>query len=361
MKIKYKFLIISIILLGAVSFTPLFVRAQDENTASLTDETISGDASQALAESADLDNELETLDEVQVDEVKSIPSGFGFWWRNIREWTSVALTVNPVKKAEKQLKFAEERTRLADYIIKNSADPKVQEKAQKMLEKANGYMQKIEDKKDDLAKKADERSQKLLKNITKHYLNKERILEKIEDKLPPEKLEEFQQTRQQIEARRKNFLDNLQNNPNVTKEIKNKAIDVLSRVENLQQRREEFRTQQKGILEEIKAGNQDAKKQFEELRREKQQKTEQVKEQFKEQKQEIINRIKSGEKEAVEKLKELNQERQKETAKIREEVKQKAVEFKQEIQQKRKEGLQKIQENKEQLKEKIKNIESVDN
>ncbi|MEK7540976.1 MAG: hypothetical protein AAB529_01930 [Patescibacteria group bacterium] len=360
MKVKYKFLIISVVLLGAVS-VPLFIKAQDENTASLTNETISDEASQALTESAGLDDELETLDGVQVDEAKSMPSNFGFWWKNAREWTSLALTINPVKKAEKQLRFAEERTKLANYIIQNSTDPKVQEKAQKMLEKANGYMQKIEDKKDDLAKKADERSQKLLKNIAKHYLNKERLLEKIEDKLPPEKLEEFQQFRQQVKARQKVFLDNLQNNPNVTKEIKNKAIDVLSRVENLQQRREEFRTQQKGILEEIKAGNQDAKKQFEELRREKQQKTEQVKEQFKEQKQEIINRIKSGEKEAVEKLKELNQERQKETAKIREEVKQKAVEFKQEIQQKRKEGLQKIQENKEQLKEKIKNIESVDN
>lgn len=250
---KYKFLIVSIILLGLVLFAPLAVKAQDE---------------------------LETLEGVSVDEVKSIPSGFGFWWRNVKEWTSLAFTFDPVKKAEKQLKFAEGRARLADYIIENSDDSKVQEKAEKMLEKANQYMQKIEERKDVLIEKADERSQKLLNNIAKHYLNKERIMEKIEDKIPVEKIEQFQQFRQTTGELRQGFLDNLQNNSNVPQEVKDKISDVLSQVQNVHQVREEIRAQQKPLLEEIKAGNVEARQQFGELRQERQQKKTQIQQQI---------------------------------------------------------------------------------
>lgn len=353
MTAKYRFFVISVIILGLMSFIAPIVKAQ-ENSVPLTDETISSEADQAIEESASLDNELEPLDEIEITEVKSVPSGFGFWWRDVREWTSLALTLNSVKKSEKHLKFAEERARLADYIIQNSTDPKVQEKAQQMLEKANQYMQKIEDRKDDLVKKTDEKSQKLLRNIAKHYLNKERVLEKIEDKLPPEKIEKFQQFRKAIKEKDKNFFDNLKNNPNVPQEIKNKVTNVLSRVENIHKIREKFRTQQRDILEKIKAGSKEAKEQFEELRRERKQNQEQIREQFKEKKQKIINRIKEGGEGVVKELKDLNQERQKEAAKIRGEIKQKAKEIKDGIQQKRQEGRLKIQEQKEQLKEQIK-------
>ncbi len=330
---KYRFLIISFVVLGlALSFANS-VQAQENN-----------ETDQVLAESAILDDEPEDLEGVEITEVKSVPSNFGFWWRNIREWTSLALTLDPVAKSEKQLKFAEERMRLANYIIGNSADPKVQEKAQQMLEKANQYMQRIEEKKDDLAKRTDEKSQKLLRNITKHYLNKERVLEKIEDKLPPEKLEEFQELRQNYKERFEKILDDLQNNPNVPQEVKDRVADVLSQAKNIQQAREEFRTQQKDILEEIKAGSQEAREKLEELRQERKQNLEELREQFKDKRDEIIDRIKEGEKEAVDELKELNKDRQEDFAKIREEMKQKAEEIRREIQQKRQEGLKQIRE-----------------
>ncbi len=354
MKSKYKFLIVSAIFLGLATFVPIGANAQDESSVISTDETAGAEASQVLSEDAELNDEPEALEGIEVEEAKNIPSGFGFWWKNMKEQASLVFTFNPVKKAEKQLKFAEERTKLANYMIENSADPKVQEKARQMLERANEHMQKIEERKDDLMEKTDGRSQKLLRNITKHYLNKERVLEKIEDKLPPEKLEEFLRLRKIAEEKGKNFLDNMQNNPNVSQEIKDRVENALLRVKNTQQAREELRTQQKTLLDEIKSGSQEAKKKFEELRRERKQNIEQVREQFREQKQEIINRIKAGEKEAVGKLKELNQEQQKEAAKKREEIKQKAMEFRQGIQQKRKEELQKIQENKTQLREQLK-------
>ena len=355
MKSKHKFLAINIIILALMLFIAPSVKAQNENTAPLTNTTVSSEAEQALAESADLDDKLEQLDGLKVDEVKKIPSGFGFWWRNVREWVSTSLTFDLVKKAEKQLKFAEERMKLADYIIQNSTDPKVQEKAQKMLEKANQHIQKIEERKDNLIKKADEKSQKLLENIAKHHLNKERILEKIEDKLSPEKLEEFLRLRRIAEEKRQNFLNDLKNDPNVNQEIKDKVTNVLSRVENIHKIREEFRMQHKDILEKVKAGSEEAKKEFEELRRESEKNQEQINEQLKERKVEIINRVKEGNKDAIGELKELNQERQKESMEIRERMKQKTGDVKDEIQQKKQDERQQMQYNKEQLREQIKN------
>lgn len=337
MTLKYKFLALSVVLLGLVLFMPLGAMAQGDDT------TISNEADQALTESTGLDDQLEPLDGVEIDEVESMPSGFGFWWRDIQEWTSLALTIDPVKKSEKQLKFAEERARLANYIIQNSTDPKVQEKAQKMLEKANEYMQKIEDKKDDLIKRGDEKSQKLLNNIARHNLNKDRILEKIEDRLSPEKLEEFQQLRQMDEEKRQNFLNDLNNNPNVPQEVKDRITNVLSQVEDTKKAREELRAQQKDILEGIKDSREEvrerAKEQFERLREERKQNLEQLREQFKDKKDEIINQIKEGDKSAIEKLKELNQERQKEAMEIKEEMKKKAEEMRNELQKKRQEQL----------------------
>ncbi|MDO8740799.1 MAG: DUF5667 domain-containing protein [Candidatus Woesearchaeota archaeon] len=338
---KYKVLLISVVILGLMPFLHSGVGAQT------TDTTVSNQADQAISESAGLDDQLEPLDDIQVDEAESIPSSFGFWWRNIREWTSLALTLDPVKKAEKQLKFAEERTRLANYIIQNSTDPKVQEKAQRMIEKANQYMQRIEDKKDELAKRADEKSQKILDNIAKHNLNKQRVLEKIEDKLSPEKIEEFQQLRKAIEEKDKNFLENLQNNPNIPQEVKDRISNTMSRIQDMQKAREELRVQQKDILEAIKAGSQEAKDQFEKLREERKQNLEKIREQFKEQKDEIINKIKAGDENAVERLKELNQRRQAEAEKMREEIKQKATEMRNEMQQRKQEELDKLRQLKE--------------
>lgn len=258
MKARSNFLIISIVLLGLLLFAPSVIKAQEE--------TIDGD-------------DLETLEGIEIEETKSIPTGFGFWWRDISEWTSLALTLDPVKKAEKQLKFAEERMKLADYIMQNSTDPKIQEKANNMLEKANQYMQKIEGRKDKLIEKADEKSRRLLDNVAKHYLNKERILEKIEDKISPEKIEEFQQMRETNREKQQNFLNNLQDNSNVPQEVKDRVENVLLRVKNMEETREEFRLQQKKVLDEMKTGevsNEEAKIQFEELRQERQQKMEQT-------------------------------------------------------------------------------------
>ncbi len=303
---------------------------------------------QVLAESSNLASESEALEGVVIEEPKSIPSGLGIWWKNFTEGVSLGLTFNPVKKAEKQLKFAEEKTKLAEYMIANSTDAKVQEKAQKMLERADEYAKKIEEKKAEFLNNKDERAKKLLENITKHYLNKEKALDKIEDKIPADKLEEFAKMRENVEANAKAFLENIKNDVNVPQEVKDRIAQRVLKMENIKTQRTQIRTEQKGLLNELKEGNQEAKVELEKLRDERSAQMEKMREEFKTQREEIINKIQSGDKTATDELKKLNKEQTLKAQEVRKEVKQKQVEVKKERMENAGEIKQQIQENRPQ-------------
>lgn len=328
MQSKYFFTFIILSAISLVSVYPAAVCAQTDAS------TIS---QQMLSESIEISGEPQVLESVVIDEVKNIPSGFGYWWRNLKEDISIGLTFNPVKKATIQLKFAEERMKLAEYMTQNSTDPKVQEKAQQMIEKANEYMQKIEEKRDEFAQSADPSVKPLLKDVLKHNLNTIRVFEKIEDMLPPEKLEQFQQTRARIEGFQTNFLEKLKENPNVSKEVKDRAIEAVSSLKATLEARKEIRLEQKDILNEIKAGNQEAKQELEVLRGERKEKIEQLRQEYKEEKGTIIEKIQAGDKDAVNELKALNDEKKIELKGIQLEIKDKTKEVKETLKQNREE------------------------
>lgn len=304
------------------------------------------DSASVLVESSVIASEPEVLEGVTIEEPKSIPSGFGVWWKNFSESVSLGLTFNSVKKAEKQLKFAEERTKLAEFMLSNSTDPKVQEKAQKMIDKANEYTKKLEEKKAEFASKKDERSEKLLENITKHYLNKEKALEKMEDKIPADKLEQFAQMRKNMEADAKVFLENLKNNSDIPQELRDKVADRVLKMENIKSQRIEIRSEQKELLSDLKKGNEEARAELEKLRKERLQETDKMREEFKVKKEEIINKIQSGDKGAVLELKKINKEQAQKAQEVKKEILQKEMELKKERAQKAKEVQKQIKENK---------------
>lgn len=376
-----RFLLISFIVFGAAVFVFPAAMAQEDVT-SATDETaVTAEADQVstteveqilIAESAVLSDEPDALEGVEVAEPTSVPSSFGFWWRNWRERASVALTLDPVKKAEKRLVFAEERMKLAEYIAQNSTDPKVQEKAQQMLAKADEYIQKIEDKKDDLVNSTDQRAKVLLRNVARHQVNQTLVLDKLEDKLPPEKLEQFQQFREKVEVRQENFLQNIQDNPNVPQEVKDKVSEVAARVEARVQERQEFRVEQKDLLDQIKSGNEQARTEFETLRQERQEQLQQVRQEFKEERAEIINQAKesnsgtagdstttndlktANDLKATNELRQLIQEKTQAIQGVNQQTKDKAQQIRVELQQNTQGVKQQLQENRQELQQNIK-------
>ena len=326
---KYRILFVGLAVLSFFNSAPFFAAAEESGQAAPVGAIISDEASQALAEDSILAGEPEVLENITVEEPKSIPSSFGFWWSNLSEQISLVLTLDPVKKAEKQVKFAEEKIKLAEYITQNSTDVKIQEKARQMLEKANVYIQRVEERKDDLLQKADNRVAVLLRKVIRHQVNKELVMQKMEEKLPPEKLEQFYELRDRIEIQREKFLAAM-NDSVVPQTVKDKAVEARARVEAAAQERVEFRQQQKEILEKIKEGNQQAKEELNQLRQVWSEKSTEIKNQYQEKRSEIIDKIKSGDQAAVQELKQVNQERQVEFKKARQEIKSQVQDIKQE-------------------------------
>lgn len=336
---NYKFLLVSVIIFGSLLSVPFIASAEELVD---PDPVITG--------------ELQTLEGIATEEVKNIPSGFGLWWRDITERVSIALTFDPVKKAEKQLQIAEERTKIANYITENSTDPKTQEKAKAMLERANELTQKITEKKDELVKNGDEKTKRLLKNIARHQLNKEVVLEKLEDKVSPEQLEKFQEFRKQLKEKGDDVLEKIKDNPNIPEEVKNKIEEVQTKVAEIQEIREEFRAEQKVLLEEIKSGRQDAKKEFEDLRETKNQEMEVIKEAYKAERKEIIEKIESGDETAKEQLKTLNEKIKQEAVEIRGEAKQDVKTIRKKLKNTNQPARDELRQNRQEIKEKIKEI-----
>lgn len=250
---------------------------------------------QAAAESVAVTDNLEGI---TVAESASIPSNFGLWWRGLRERISVALTLDPVKKAEKQLIFAEERMNLAKVIMEKSTDPKIQEKAQTMLEHAEKFMAKVGENKDKWMANQGERAQRLLKNIATHEVRKEKILDVIEEKLPAEKQEQFQALREKVEQNSTRLMNAI-SNASVPEPVKAHLQDVKARIEAHATIINQYRDEKKELLQKIKIGDTAAKEEFKQLQAEKIEKLQAIKVEYKEKMQEFKENVQNKDVPAV--------------------------------------------------------------
>ncbi|PIR43048.1 hypothetical protein COV24_04685, partial [candidate division WWE3 bacterium CG10_big_fil_rev_8_21_14_0_10_32_10] len=189
-------------------FAVSFVSAQSTDDANTENESVdSTDVDAALDEVVDEDvaevldeveNEEDELEGVEVQEPTSVPSGFGLFLRDWRERISLVLTLDPVKKAEKQLLYAEERIKIAEKISEESNNPRAQEKAQKMIEQANKHIEKIEERKEKWSEKVGEDAERLRKNLATHHLRRDKALERIEERVPEEAREKFEELREKM-------------------------------------------------------------------------------------------------------------------------------------------------------------------
>lgn len=129
---------------------------------------------------------------VTINVPSQVPSVFGLWWRSLSERVSLALTFDPIKKAEKQVKFAEERMLIAQKIAeKNPNDPVAQAKAAAMIDRANTFIDDVGKQKDTLLRNPGTALNQLLHDVAAHAAHRVEILNTIEAKLPEDKVPEF--------------------------------------------------------------------------------------------------------------------------------------------------------------------------
>ena len=252
-----------------------------------------------------LDSATEQLEDMEIEIPEEVPSGFGLFWRGVRERVSIAFTADPVKKAEKQLKFAEERMAIAEKMSEVIDNPQIQERAQAMVERAQDLIAKAEEKKDNWMGQTGERAEKLLKNMATHQVRVQKALDRIESNIPEEGQEKWDEMREKVEEKGQNFVNALQKG-NVPEQVREHLESVKQRIEDHMEVVKEYRDERKELLEAVKSGDENAKEDLQNLNEERKQEMEQNREGYKEKKDEVREAAMEGSVQAQRQLKVMN-------------------------------------------------------
>lgn len=283
--------------------------AADTAAATTTSADAATTATQAIdAVANEVTNTPEDLTGVTVDQPTSAPSSFGMFWQSLKENLAVAFTFDPVKKAEKRIAYAQARIEQANYILENSADAAIQEKARKMLDRANTLIAKAQESKDLLLQNPDTAKKQMLENMAKLEINTQRVISKMEDRAPADKLAGIDELKTKIDAREKDFLDKFLANPNVPDDVKVKMTELKNEIAAKQKERLDELAANKALIEKAKAGDATATA---ELKAKKEAKIEAEKkdvETLKARKSEIIEKIKDGDVSDLKELRGINKE-----------------------------------------------------
>lgn len=178
----------------------LFVLAQ-EGTGTPTTEATTIEATttpeETAAETAQdiaLDQEVSAQD-LGVSEPRLLPdSPFYFaknWWRGLR----LAFTFNPLKKAELQERFANEKLLELKKLAERKKNPKILERAVKNYQKE---IERVKTRAEALKARVKNKArlEPFLDKFIRHQVLHQRVLEKLETKVPPQAIEKIKQARE---------------------------------------------------------------------------------------------------------------------------------------------------------------------
>ncbi|MBT6294641.1 MAG: hypothetical protein HOJ25_03045 [Candidatus Magasanikbacteria bacterium] len=313
-EVTYKNAIIVFFMLSLCFFGVSFVHAQEDvDSEDTTQNQVVDTASDVALEDAlidqegglvEVDTEIEgdlVLEEVEVTEIDTAPSRFGMFWRGVRERLSLVTTFDPVKKAEKRLRFAEERMEIAEKIAEDSGNENVDERMQKIIDRAQNMIEKVEQKKDDWLSEPDERKKRLMRNIATHHTRRNQVLERIEERLPEDRREKFQQHVERLSNAGKRFFDNVNDEElpeGVRDHIKKHRVRVQAHVEKVK----EFNTRRKDLRVRIADGDESAKEDLQQLKERRHEYVKEKKEGFAEKRKETLDHIQQKRSEAREKI-----------------------------------------------------------
>ena len=227
----------------------------------------------------------DSLEGIEVEVPDETPSPWALFVRGLRERLSEWTTFDPTAKAEKQLQFAEERQAIAEKILAESTDDEERARAERMLEWANRYMEKIDARKDKWIEKRDERSERLMRNIAKHELRRgqlfDRIEEKLDEKLPEEKIERLRTLQERGSEVNKRLLNALENE-NISEAVREHLEAVKARIEAHAEAVSSFREKRQELLEAAKAGDASATATLKNLWEERKERLGEIRETFQE-------------------------------------------------------------------------------
>lgn len=202
----------------------------------------------------------------QVSENENIPTFWDLLWQNVKERVSLALTKDPAKKAEKQLKYAEQRMNLADIFASDAETAKAQARVKRMIRRANQLMEGIDKNKENWSENK-EKVDELVSKIASFQLRSEDIFDKIEEKLPPETIEKFQELRNRSLEISRQLWQAFEMNE-LPEKIRDEIIETKNIIEQRVEETEQYRNSYQELQDKVESGDEDAQAELDRLQQE---------------------------------------------------------------------------------------------
>ncbi len=210
--------------------------------------------------------EMYDLDGINIENIEKVPSSIGLFFKDLKERASLYFTFDKIKKAEKRLKYAEERIRMIGKLAEKADDPRVAKKIDKIIKKADGFLKDIKTDDKDFLKDFGEKKAQFLENISKHRVNREIVLDKVEDRVPLEKLDKFRERRRVNEVTSQEFIKNLIDNDELGDDLKEVVKENSRRLRVLLKNRERTRQEVDDFLNRMRNGDETALERINKLR-----------------------------------------------------------------------------------------------
>ena len=180
------------------------------------------EASPEVTEAVNLDEDVKPAD-LGVGEPRILPDSPFYFLKNWARGIQDLVTVNPLKKAELRLKFANEKLMEVKEIAQKTENPELIKKAtenyQQEAEKIKNQVDKIKEKAKD-----NPRVESFLDKFIHQQILHQKLLQKLETQVPPEALEKIKEAR---EAHLERFQDVMLKLEDRKEEITEKLDKIL--------------------------------------------------------------------------------------------------------------------------------------
>lgn len=257
MSTQHKIYILTLFLGVGLLVTPSYLYAQ-----SADDEMVESDVVDITDETLmDVDVEVDSASETVVVPNEEM-TRLGLLLLDMRERIALFTAFNPVTRAERAVRFAEERTRIAEILSERvNTDSQVYERIEIMLERSEELTRRAEMHRERVLERVGERSDSVIERLLTVREQREKILSTLEERVSSERLEQVRMMREDAENQSKALLNALENQ-RIPERVQTHLEAIKNRMEVHRTNMQEFREAQQEILERLREGDTNAREEL---------------------------------------------------------------------------------------------------
>lgn len=109
-----------------------------------------------------------------------VPTALGLFFRGMGERISLLFTFDALKKADKQIAFAEIRADIAEQVIEESDSERAREIAERMINRSTELVERALERKERWVEKEETKAQALLDRTARHEAQRQELLDRLE-------------------------------------------------------------------------------------------------------------------------------------------------------------------------------------